>query len=164
MLSTRFFPFMQSSTGCLQTDVRQSNPVLIQHTSNGSSNFNKLLSSLVAGDSVAHLSSRDIPNNDACEEEDFPIVHDDSYDKSAVGGKLSVQSDDESPATQPPVNTVADVAVDTSILDSSVAHSESLSNGLSLSLFLVKEKVQVDLLQTLKRLCAQMIAHDEIMK
>jgi hypothetical protein len=82
------FPFMQPSSGRPQTDVRQSNPVLI-HTRKGSSNFNELLSSL-AGDSVAHLSSRDIPNNDAGEEEDFSIVHDDSYDENAVGDKLSV--------------------------------------------------------------------------
>ncbi len=57
------FPFIQSTTGRPQTDVRQSNPVLI-HTRKGSLNFNELLCSL-AGDSVAHLSSRDIPNNDA---------------------------------------------------------------------------------------------------
>ena len=79
---------MQPSSGRPQTDVRQSNPVLI-HTRKGSSNFNELLSSL-AGDLVAHLSSRDIPNNDAGEEEDFSIVHDDSYDENAVGDKLSV--------------------------------------------------------------------------
>jgi hypothetical protein len=82
------FPFMQPSSGRPQTDVRQSNHVLI-HTRKGSSNFNELLSSL-AGDLVAHLSSRDIPNNDAGEEEDFSIVHDDSYDENAVGDKLSV--------------------------------------------------------------------------
>ena len=152
------FPSMQASTGRPQTDVRQSNPDFI-HTRNGSSNFNELLSSL-SGDSVAHLSSREITNDDAGEEEDFPIAHDDSYVESAVGNK----SDDDSPATLPPVNTVADVAVDTSILDSFVAHSESLSDGLSLSLFSVEEKVQVDLLQTLKRLRAPMIAYDEIMK
>ena len=152
------FLSMQASTGRPQTDVRQSNPDFI-HTRNGSSNFNELLSSL-SGDSVAHLSSREITNDDAGEEEDFPIAHDDSYDESAVGNK----SDDDSPTALPPVNTVADVAVDTSILDSFVAHSESLSDGLSLSLFSVEEKVQVDLLQTLKRLRAPMIAYDEIMK
>ena len=124
------FPFMQSSTGCQQTDVRQSNPDLI-HTRKGPSNFNKLLSFL-ARDSAAHLSSRDIPYDDADKEEDVPIVRDDSYDESAVGNKLSVHSDDENPTTLPPVNTVADAAVDTSILDSFVAHSKSLSNGLSL--------------------------------
>ncbi len=124
------FPFMQSSTGCPQTDVRQSNPVFMR-TRKGSLNFNQLLSSL-AGDSVAHLSSRDIPYDDADKEEDVPIVRDDSYDESAVGNKLSVHSDDENPTTLPPVNTVADAAVDTSILDSFVAHSKSLSNGLSL--------------------------------
>ena len=82
-----------------------------------------------------------------------------------MGDKLSLQSDDESPAILPPVNTVTDAAVDsTSILHSLVAHSESLSDGIFLSFFPVEEKVQVDLLQTLKRLRAPMIAYDEIIK
>ena len=68
------------------------------------------------------------------------------------------------PATLAPVNTVADAVADTSIRDAFVAYSESLNDGLSLSLFSVEEKVQVDLLQTLKRLRAPMIAYDEIMK
>jgi hypothetical protein len=95
------FPSIQSSTGCPQTDVRQSNPGFI-YTRNGSSNFNELLTSL-SRDLVAHLS---IPNNDAGDEEDFPIVHDDSNDESAVGNKLSVWADD---TTLPPVNTVANL-------------------------------------------------------
>jgi hypothetical protein len=45
-----------------------------------------------------------------------------------------------------------------------VAHSESINDGLSLSLFSVEEKVQIDLLQTLKRLWAPMISYDEIMR
>jgi hypothetical protein len=93
------------------------------------------------------------------------LYFDNSCDERAVGDKLSLQSDDESPAILPPVNTVTDAAVDsTSILHSLVAHSESLSDGLFLSLFPVEKKVQVDLLQTLKRLRAPMIAYDEIIK
>jgi hypothetical protein len=135
------FPFMQSSTGCQQTDVRQSNPDLI-HTRKGPSNFNKLLSFL-ARDSAAHLSSRDIPHKDAGEEEDFPIVHDDSYDESAVGDKLSVQLDDKSPATLTPLNTVADAAVDTSILDLYVAHSNPLAMGYLFHYFQSRRKFRL---------------------
>ena len=62
-------------------------------------------------------------------------------------------ADEESPTLLPADNTATknDVA-DGSILDAFVAHSESINDGLSLSLFSVEEKVQIDLLQTLKRL------------
>ncbi|KAI2491591.1 hypothetical protein MHU86_22963 [Fragilaria crotonensis] len=42
--------------------------------------------------------------------------------------------------------------------------SNDHDDGLELSLFSVEEKVQIDLLQTLKRLKAPMIAYDEVMK
>ena len=42
--------------------------------------------------------------------------------------------------------------------------SKVCDDGLDLSLFFVEEKVQIDLLQTLKRLKAPMIAYDEVMK
>ena len=53
---------------------------------------------------------------------------------------------------------------DGSILDAFLAHSESINDGLSLSLFSVEEKVQIDLLQTFKKLRAPLIAYKEIMK
>ena len=51
-----------------------------------------------------------------------------------------------------------------STLDAFLAHSESINDGLSLSLFSVEEKVQIDLLQTLKRLQAPLISYNEIMR
>ena len=47
----------------------------------------------------------------------------------------------------------------TLFLDSFVAHSKSINDKLSLSLFAVEVKVQIDLLQTLKRLRASMISY-----
>ena len=65
----------------------------------------------------------------------------------------------------PADNTVAkNDVVDRSILDAFVAHSESINDRLSLSLFSVEEKVQIDLLQTLKRLGVPMISYNEIMR
>ncbi len=54
--------------------------------------------------------------------------------------------------------------MDTSVLDAYIARSESCIDGLSISLFSVEEKVQVNLLQAVKRLCAPIIAYIEIMK
>jgi hypothetical protein len=51
-----------------------------------------------------------------------------------------------------------------SILGAFVAHSGSINDGLSLSLFSAEEMVQIDLLQPLKRLRAPMISYDEIMR
>ena len=71
-------------------------------------------------------------------------------------------ADEESPPLLPADDraTKNDVA-DGSILDAFLAHSESINDGLSLSLFSVEEKVQIDLLQTLKRLRAPLIAYEE---
>lgn len=158
------FPSMESSTNRRHNDGRLSNFDYI-HSMNGALKVNEMLSSL-SEDTDVLLPSKDIPNDDdAVDEEDFPVAHDDSYDESAVCNQLSAwAADDEHPATVPPVNTITDAVPDTSILDAFVVHSESLNDGLSLSLFSVEEKVQVDLLQTLKRLRAPMIAYDEIMK
>ena len=68
-----------------------------------------------------------------------------------------------SPVSSPfiPVN---ELVADTSILDAFKSHCQSFDGGLSLSLFSAEEKVQVDLLRTLKRLHAPLIAYDEVMK
>ncbi|KAI2492029.1 hypothetical protein MHU86_22525 [Fragilaria crotonensis] len=114
-------------------------------------------------------------------DDDFAISHDYSYDEHIIIPHAecvvpesfnlpTVECPPIVPAlpacqlTQPATNLGADGCADTSILDAYVARSESLNDGLSLSLFSVEEKVQVDLLQTLKRLRAPMIAYDEIMR
>jgi hypothetical protein len=89
--------------------------------------------------------SKDIPNSNDAAEEDFPIAHDDTYDGSVAADTLCVWADDESPTSlRPADNTVtkSDVA-NASILDAApiVPHSESVNDGMSLSLFSVKDKV-----------------------
>ena len=103
----------------------------------------------------------DIPNKDDAEEDNFSISHDDAayYGRVASNTSCAFLADEESPMSQPVDNTgtINDV-VNWSILDSFVAHSESINDGLSLSLFSVEEKVQIDLLQILKRLRAPLIS------
>ena len=73
--------------------------------------------------------------------------------------------DEESPTSLPADNTATNNdVVDGSIFDAFVAHSESINDGLSLSLFSVEEKVQIDLLQILKRLRLPLISYTEIMR
>jgi hypothetical protein len=63
-----------------------------------------------------------------------------------------------------PFILVNEFVADTSILDAFDSPCQSFDGGLSLSLFSAEEKVQVDLLQTLKRLHAPLIAYNEVMK
>ena len=129
---------LSSTTSCLVDDGRQSEADYI-HTISGSSNVNNLLAL------PSEYASKDIPNNDDAEKEDFLIAHDDAYDGSVAANTLCALADEESPMSLPADNTVTknDVA-DGSILDSFVAHSESINDMMSLSLFSVEEKVQPD--------------------
>ena len=107
----------------------------------------------------------DIPNKDDAEEDDFHISHDDAYDGSVASDTLWALADEESPMSQPADNTATkNDVVDGSILDSFEAHHESINDGLLLSLFSVEKKVQIDLLQTLKRLRAPLLSYNEIMR
>ena len=107
----------------------------------------------------------DIPNQDIADDDDFPVAHDDAYDGLVASETSCALADEESPPLLSADDTATqnDVA-DGSILDSFVAHSESIDDGLSLSLFSVEEKVQIDLLQTLRRLRAPLITYEEIMR
>ena len=164
----------QSFTGFAHDDCnRQSDDVFI-HTINASS------SRVV--DQVAPCPLEEDFSNSEPVDDNFPIFHDNSDDEHVISpraecivGKSLVLLPNAKcppalphvvacPPTQPATNSGTDADVDTSILDAYIARSESLNDGLSLSLFSVEEKVQVDLLQTLKRLRAPMIAYDEIMK
>ena len=129
------------------------------HRISGSSTVDDLLAL------PSEYASEDIPNKDHAEEDDFPISHDDAYDERVSFETLRALADEESPLSLPADDSTTknDVA-DDSILDAFLAHSESINDGLSLSLFFVEEKVQIDLLQTLKRLWAPLIAYEEIMK
>ena len=128
-----------SSTVSPVDDGRQSEAAFI-HTISGCS---LIVNNLLALPS--EYASKDIPNNDDAEKEDFLIAHDDAYDGSVAANTLCALADEESPMSLPADNTVTknDVA-DGSILDSFVAHSESINDMMSLSLFSVEEKVQPD--------------------
>lgn len=150
----------------------QSNSGLI-HAINSSSHIDNSFSSTSQDHAVACFPVKNVANDPFCLE-DFPAVHgnlsddDEQCTTSPMNdalGQLRVLPTYESVATHLPVDVFEpNVGADTSIHDAFVARSESLNDGLSLSLFSVEEKVQVDLLQTLKRLRAPMIAYDEIMK
>ena len=163
----------QSFTGFAHDDCnRQSDDVFI-HTINASSS---------GVDQVARCPLKEDFSNSEPVDDNFPIFHDNSDDEHVISpraecivGKSLVLLPNAKcppalphvvacPPTQPATDSATDADVDTSILDAYIARSESLNDGLSLSLFSVEEKVQVDLLQTLKRLRAPMIAYDEIMK
>ena len=136
-----------STTDSPVDDGRQSEAAFI-HTISGSLNVNNLLAL------PSEYASKDIPNKDDAEDDDFPISHDDAYDGRVSLETLCALADEESPPLLSSDNSATknDVA-DGSILDAFLAHSsESINDGLSLSLFSVEEKVQIDLLQTLKRL------------
>ena len=159
------FPSILSCTTVSPVDDGRQSEADFMHTTGGSSNVNELLafsSEYVIGN---------IPNQDDAELDNFPISHDDAYDGSVASNISCALANEESPMSQPAADnhsaTKNDV-VDGSILDSFVAHSESINDGcgLSLSLFSVEEKVQIDLLQTLKRLRAPLrrISYDEIMR
>jgi hypothetical protein len=154
----RFPSMLSSSSVCPVDDGRQSE-VDFMHTISGSSTVNDLLA--LPSEDV----SEGIPNKDDAEEDDFPISHDDAYDACLASETSCALADEESPPLLPADDgaTKNDVA-DGSILDAFLAHSESIDDGLSLSLFSVEEKVQIDLLQTLKRLRAPLIAYEEIMR
>lgn len=64
----------------------------------------------------------------------------------------------------PPSLLINELEADTSILGAFDSHWQSLDGNLSLSLYSDEENVQLDLLQTLKRLCAPLIAYNEVMK
>ena len=136
------------------------------HCTNGPSSLVNPSVSSVSYDSVRRLSYDVIAGNEPVDD-DFPVAHDESYDEEVilegsegVGGQSCLSPNAEST----PMVLLDDACVDTSILDTYVARSESLNDGLSLSLFSIEEKVQVDLLQTLKKLRAPMVAYDEIMR
>ena len=115
--------------------------------------------------SPSEYASEDIPNMDDADKDNFPISHDDAYDGSVASNTSCALADEESPTSLPADNTATknNDDADGSILDAFAAHSESINDGLSLSLFSVKEKVQIGLLQTLKRLHAPLISYNEIM-
>ena len=154
------FPSMQTcSTAVGEVDDGRQLAADFMHRISGSSTVNDLLAL------PSEYACEDIPNNDHAEEDDFPISHDDAYDERVSLETLCALADEESPSSLPADDSATknDVA-DGSILDAFVAHSESINDGLSLSLFSVEEKVQIDLLQTLKRLRAPLIAYEEILK
>ena len=154
------FPSMMlSSTVSPVDDGRQSEADFI-HIISSSSTMNDLLASL-----PSEYASKDIPNKDDAEVDDFPISHDDAYDRSVASDTSCTLADEERPTLLSADDTLTqnDVA-DGSILDAFVAHSESINDGLSHSLFSVEGKVQIDLLQTLKRLRVPLILYDEIMR
>ena len=124
-----------SSTVSPVDDGRQSEAAFI-HTISGSLNVNNLLAL------PSEYASKDIPNKDDAEDDDFPISHDDAYDGSVDSDTSCTLSDEESPTLLPADNTATknDVA-DGSILDAFVAHSESINDGLSLSLFSVWRRI-----------------------
>ena len=141
------FPSILSCTTVYPVDDGRQSEADFIHTTGGSSNVNELLafpSECVIGN---------IPNRDDAEEDNFPISHDDAYDGSVASNTSCALANEESPMSQPADNSATkNDVVDGSILDSFVAPSESINDGcgLSLSLFSVEEKVQIDLLQTLK--------------
>ena len=149
-----------STTDSPVDDGRQSEADFM-HKRGGSSNVNKLLAM------PSEYVSGDIPNKDDAEEDDFHISHDDAYDGSVASDTSCAFADEDSPTSLPADNTATknDVA-EGSIFDAYVlAHSASINDGLSLSLFSVEEKVQIDLLQTLKRLPrAPLISYEERMR
>ena len=151
----------QSFTGFAHDDCnRQSDDVFI-HTINASSS---------GVDQVARCPLEEDFSNSEPVDDNFPIFHDNSDDEHVISpraecivGKSLVLLPNAKcppalphvvacPPTQPATDSATDADVDTSILDAYIARSESLNDGLSLSLFSIEEKVQVDLLQTLKRL------------
>ena len=167
----------QSSTGVVQDTLnRQESDDVFIHTYNRSlSGFNPTILSLSEDQVACHPHEVDISNNEPVDDDDY------SFDEhvliphsECVVGESFVLPNAECtpvvpleacrPTQQPPSDLGTDACADSSILDAFIAPSESLNDGLSLSLFSAEEKVQVNLLQTLKRLRAPMIAYDEIMK
>ena len=107
------------------------------HTIGGSLHVNELLAL------PSEYASEDIPNKNDAEEDNFPISHDDAYDGSVASNTSCALADEESPTSLPAADNTAtknDVA-DGSILDAFVAYSESINDGLSLSLISVEEKI-----------------------
>ena len=80
--------------------------------------------------------SEDIPNKDDADEDDFPVAHDDAYDGRVASDTSCDLADEESPPLLPADDgaTKNDIA-EGSILDAFLAHSESVNDGLCLSLF-----------------------------
>ena len=146
----------QSFTGFTHDDCNRRSDDVFIHTNNASSS---------GVDQVARRPLKDNISNSKPVDDNFPIFHDNSDDEHVsspraecvVGKSFVVLSNTACPPTsphvvarpptQPAIDSGTDADVDTSILDAYIARSESLNDGLSLSLFSVEEKVQVDLLQ-----------------
>ena len=134
------FPSMQACSTVGQVDDGLQSGADFMHRISGSLTVNDLLAL------PSEYACEDIPNKDHAEEDDFPISHDDAYDERVSLETLCALAEEESPPSLPAADDSAtknDVA-DGSILDAFVAHSESINDGLSLSLFSVEEKVQID--------------------
>ena len=128
------FPSMLLSSSVSPVDDGRQLKADFMRTISGSSSVNDLLAL------PSEYASEDIPNKDDAEDNNFPISHDDAYDGSVGSNTSCALADEESPTLLPADNaaTKNDVA-DGSILDAFVAHSESIKDRLSLSLFSVEE-------------------------
>jgi hypothetical protein len=133
------FPSMLlCSTVCPVDDGRQSEADFMHTVSGSSTTVNDLLAL------PSEYASEDTHNKDDAEEDNFPISHDDACDGRVSLETLRALADEESAPSLPADNSATknDVA-DGSILDASLAHSESIDDGLSLSLFLWRRRFRL---------------------